>query len=125
MEPFAVLIFGKDAHLLETRQWVLEAAGYRVRAAADLLECDRALSTSTFQLFILCHSIALEECGRALALASSRSPTMKSLVLQAGMSNCHHGLLSVVLNAMDGPAKMISTVDALTGRNSSPHSHTY
>ena len=51
----------------------------------------------------------MEERGRALAL-TYRWPMMRSLVLTAGDDGCPDNPLTEVTDALDGPAKLASTV---------------
>ncbi len=118
--PTSILLYGRDAHLHETRQWVLEACGYQVCAASDLPGLTPVLALNNFDLLILCHSLSMEECGRALALTS-----MKSLILSAGSPANHAQMLSSVCVTMDGPAKLISAIDPITYPGSGIYSHTF
>jgi hypothetical protein len=56
----------------------------------------------------------MEESGRALALPHTRWPQIQSLVLIAGDHGGHYQMLTAVLDAMEGPAKLVSTVARLT-----------
>ncbi|MGF7179035.1 DNA-binding NtrC family response regulator [Tunturiibacter psychrotolerans] len=112
VSPISVLVFGRDARLLETRRWLLEAAGYRVRTTAEYPEAIRILDAANIRLLILCHTLSTEECGRVLT-SVHRSQALKTLALTAGMCGCHDRMGTEVLDAMEGPAKFVSTVDKL------------
>jgi hypothetical protein len=59
-------------------------------------------------LLILCHSLPMEDRGRALAF-TYRWPMMRSLVLTAGADGCRGDLLATVRDAVGGPAELAST----------------
>lgn len=120
----SLLIFGRDPRLLETREWVLKAAGHRVWTAANLSDVIDIASREKIDLLILCHTLSIEECRRAHALSYPGFPTMKSLTLTRGESGCQQELLSEVLDAMEGPAKLISKVARLVGAESTARSQT-
>jgi hypothetical protein len=69
--PFSIVLYGLDEQLLQTRQMVLKSAGYKVSCATKLTQVEQALSCETTDLVVLCHSLSLEECGRAVAMAGS------------------------------------------------------
>ena len=120
----SILMYGRDAHLLETRAWVLERAGYRVRTALNLDTLRLMLVTGQTDLLILCHSLSTEDCGGAIALTTPY-PKVKSLILTAGERGCHAHLLAAVLDTMDGPEKLVSMVGNLTQPESQPHTRVY
>ncbi len=80
----------------------------------NLAEIDHNTSQSSLDLLILCYTLSMEECGRALASAHSQRATIRSLVLVAGASGCSSmELADRVFDALDGPAKLVSTVGQL------------
>jgi hypothetical protein len=107
--PISILPFGRNAQLLEPRKMVFEPVGCRVYMATDLSTAKRVLREKQIDILILCHSLSLEERGRALALTYCW-PMMRSLVLTAGDDGCPDNLLTEVIDALDGPAKLASTV---------------
>jgi hypothetical protein len=114
-EPISILLCGQDSLLLQTRQWVLEAAGYQVRTTTEFSEV--ALESDPVDLLILCHSLSLEECGRAFALASTRWPKIRCIVLPEGASACSEQMLCSVLDATGAPATSLP--------ETRPHPETY
>jgi hypothetical protein len=108
-----VLLYGRDRSLLNTRELILQKAGYRVWTAADLSEIDRAVQGERVDLLILCHSLTLEQCGRALAFCHSRWPFTKSLLLAVAGSWCAAGKPELVFEAAAGPAELLATVGRL------------
>jgi DNA-binding response OmpR family regulator len=90
--PISILLFGRNTRLLETRKMVLESVGYRVYLASDLSTASYMLREAEIDLLILCHSLPMEERGRALAV-TYHWPMMRSLVLTAGEDGCRDNLL--------------------------------
>jgi hypothetical protein len=123
--PMSILLYGHDQHLLRTRQMLLQGAGYRTMIATNLAEIDRLSHYETIDLLILCHSLTLEECGRALALAQSRWPFMRSLMLSAMGSWCFEEASVQVFDTTQGPAKLLVAVNHLFDEESRLHSHLY
>jgi hypothetical protein len=111
----SILMYGHDAYLLATRQWVLESRGYRVLALADLDGFAAIPQTPAIRLVLLCHSLSAEECEAAMSLARARWPEIQSLVLDVDGSRAPAGLLGQLLHTMDGPAKLIAMVGKLMG----------
>jgi hypothetical protein len=105
---------------------VLEASGYQLLVATKLSEVEQIVSIHLVHLIIICHSISLEECGRALGLTSSQRPAIRSLILISDTRDYRSGTDEEVLYAMEGPAKLVLRVASLVGHpNNTTHSHTY
>lgn len=109
----SILIYGRVPQLLETRQWVLERAGYRVSTATELSDIAQLVSIEQISLLILCHTLSMEECGRAIALVHTQWPQVGTVVLIAGQTGCRQASSSEVVDAMDGPVKLLNTVAKL------------
>jgi hypothetical protein len=108
----SILIYGRDPVLLETRRMILELRGYSVSIASDLIVVQQTIHLQRIDLLLLCHSLSMEECGRAIALSAS-NPSLKSLVLIAGDLGCRSQLPSQVFDSKDGHSRFILTVEAL------------
>ena len=122
----SILIYGQDAHLLETRKWVLQSRGYRVVTIPSLADIDLLPQAPPFALIILCHTLTTKEAEAAIALASRRWPSIKDLVMTIDKSRSPTGLLGQLLHTMGGPTNLLSQVGALVGHGaSSPESHIY
>jgi hypothetical protein len=113
--PVSILVYGRDPRLLETRRWVLEHSGARVWMATELSDFDQIAAGKSIDLVILCHSLSMEDCGRALALANTRWPQAQSLVLISEPSDCFPGFSDGVADAGRGPAFLLQTVAKLIG----------
>jgi hypothetical protein len=121
--PASILLYGRDPQLLYTRRWVLERSGARVWTATDLSDFDQIALDEPIDLIILCHSLLMEECGRALALASKRWPDSQSLVLTWGQSGGQPGFAGQIADAVRGPAFLLQTVAKLIGDEHAFASH--
>ena len=108
--PAAVLVFGRDYQLVHTRSLILEKAGFRVRTASSLPDLHQLLAEPTMDVLLLCHSLSTEECNQALAMTQERWPRIQSISLLSGGSGCHSEATDAVMNASDGPAKLIQEV---------------
>ena len=120
----SILIYGRDARLLDSRGWLLEASGYRVQAAHEMAEVQRALEAGKFDLLILCHSLSIEERGWSIATCQAAGPGMRCLFLTT------HGTVidqvqQDVLSTADGPAKFLKGVEEVVARQCSSHAHIY
>jgi len=126
MKPtqISILMVGHDAHLLETRQWVLEGLGYRVLTIQHQTELDRIPLTPEIALIVLCHTLSAKERANAIAHASSRWPGVQKVALVGRDSKDPGEVLGQVRHALDG--RLLSMVSELVGyAASSPCSHTY
>ena len=112
--PPRVLIFGHDPLLLETRRLVLLHSGFDVAVALDLQKTADLLSTRSFDLFILCHSLSLKDCESALALAHSLDSSTKNLILDAALTGCSGTAQDAMLSAFVDPGTLIATVNQLS-----------
>jgi DNA-binding NtrC family response regulator len=111
----SILIYGRDPQLLETRRWVLERSGHRVRTATELSDIAELAPQEQIGLFVLCHTLSMEECGRALALVHTRWDEVKTLVLIAGQCGCWLESSSEVVDTTEGPTKLLHAVANLVG----------
>ena len=121
-EHVAVLIFGYDKCLLETRQWVLQTRGYRASIALGLAEIEAIPNTRRVDLLIVCNSVPDSERDAAVAIAESRWPGCRHLVLAADHGRMPTGILGQLLHTMDGPARLIALVGSALGEPEHPES---
>jgi hypothetical protein len=109
-----VVMYGTDEMLLHTRQWILESRGLQTIGLTHLHELQRISVETPIDLVILCHSLDQEGCDAALAVAAIRWPDTKTLILAPhlmGPSRLVGERKSVI--SIDGPRKLISSVEAL------------
>jgi DNA-binding NtrC family response regulator len=116
--PF-ILIYGRDYDLLETRRLVLQKAGFQARTVTNLAEAEKIAVRQPSDLLILCHSLSVEECEKALAMSNSRQPGMKNLLLMGTTPVCKLGQNDELMSSFNGPKALIATVNRLIGCNSS------
>jgi DNA-binding NtrC family response regulator len=114
----SILIYGRDADLLETRRLVLQQAGFQAWTVTNLADADKVMITQPSGLLILCHSLSVGECEKALAMSHSRQPGMKNLVLMGTLPVCKLGQNDELMSSFDGPKALIATVSRLLKSNS-------
>jgi DNA-binding NtrC family response regulator len=106
----SVLVFGRDYQLVHTRGLILEKAGFRVRTASSLPDIQQLLSEPAMDVMLLCHSLSTQECNEALVLTHERWPRIQTIALVSGSSDCGSQSVDTVIEATDGPAKLITAV---------------
>jgi hypothetical protein len=122
----SIVMYGRDAHLLETRKWVLQSRGYRILTIQHLADLNQIPLTPPVALLVLCHTLSSKECTDAVARASSRWPEIKKLALDRDRSSSPSKVLGQVMHTLDGPTHLLTTVSELVGHaGSSSYSHTY
>ena len=108
--PASVLVFGRDHQLVHTRCLILQRAGYRVWTASSLDEINGLLPQPAMDVMLLCHTLSTEECNKALEVTHERWPQIQTIALVSGSSGCASEPTDAVMNASDGPAKLIKAV---------------
>jgi hypothetical protein len=122
----SIVMYGHDARLLETRKWVLHSLGYPVQTVQRLSDLNRIPATPPVALLVLCHTLTPKECQDAIARASSRWPGVQKLALVRESSKAPCDVVGKVLQTLDIPARMLTTVRELVGCvGSSTYSHIY
>ncbi len=112
-----ILVFGRDADLLQTRRWVLEQAGYQVLTAHTLAQAENTLAVQSIDLFLLCHSTSMEDCKQLLTAANTTRPEIKLLLMAADMPLCSLSRNERVISAFQGPQALIDAVHQLCAHN--------
>lgn len=122
----SILIYGRDARLIEARKWVLESCGYKVLTAKHLADLDRIPSKSPVSLMVLCYTLSSKERAAAVAHAAAHWPEVKTLALVRDGAGMAKGILKQVRQSLDGATRLLATVSELVGHaGSSSYSHTY
>ncbi len=111
--PTDVLLYGRDASLLATRQLLLENHGYPTSATTELADVERILSQEHVKLLILGHTLSLEDIGRVLAVSESLRPAIKYLYLINWKSSQDPGSSAETFNVSKGPAQFIARVQRI------------
>jgi hypothetical protein len=111
--PTDVLLYGRDASLLATRQLLLENHGYQTSATTELAEVERILSKENVKLLIMGHTLSLEDIGRVLALSQSLRPSIKYLYLINWQSSQDPESSAETFNVSKGPAQFIARVQQM------------
>ncbi len=117
-ELASILIYGRDAQLLETRRWVLEGAGMQITTTTELSDVEGILVNEAIDLFILCHTLSPEEGDLCLIKAKALRPAMKRLVLTANTPLGSLGPREAKVSAFDGAKTLVLTVKRLLAENS-------
>jgi DNA-binding NtrC family response regulator len=110
LTPASVLVFGRDYQLVHTRGLILEKAGFQVRTASSLPEIQQLLSKPTMDVMLLCHSLSPQDCAEALIITHERWPRIQTIALVSGSSGCGSKSADTIMEASEGPAKLISAV---------------
>ncbi len=110
--PGPILMFGKDALLLQTRAQVLQAAGFVLTSVTCLRTLEDAIAEGGWRLLILCHSLSELECRTAVSFTASYASGIPVLTLQAGPSACAIASAEA-LDILNGPKKLIAKVHSL------------
>jgi hypothetical protein len=76
----SVLIYGRDAILLETRSQVLKQGGFRV-ATITRLEDFHDLNASELRVFVLCHTLSEIEQREAIETGEKANQDLRTVVL--------------------------------------------
>jgi CheY-like chemotaxis protein len=86
MPPAVILSVGHHPTLLETRNLILRAAGYKVEEAVSIKQAIRQFQEGNFDLVLLCHSIPTPERERLAGLirVSGASTSVASIATIAG-----------------------------------------
>jgi PleD family two-component response regulator len=85
--PVSILLYDPDQNKLEVCRRVLNAIGHQVWIATNLLGVHQIVSdVPRLDLLVLSHAFSNRESGRAIALAHSRWPKMRTCVLSATKS---------------------------------------
>ncbi|MGI4827852.1 MAG: cold shock domain-containing protein [Janthinobacterium lividum] len=110
--PNCILMFGQDAHLLETRKWVLERAGFATTMVTTLAALNDAIAETFYEVLILCHSLSAMDCETSVSLAALQAPGMQILRLEAG-SGVQPLALKQTIDVSVGPIGLIKKVQSL------------
>jgi DNA-binding response OmpR family regulator len=108
--PSSVLVFGRDYQLVHTRSLILQKAGFHVRTAASLPDIQLLPHEPPIDIMLLCHSLSTQDCDEALILTHERWPDIQTIALVAGTSDCGSNSTDAVMEAYEGPAKLIDAV---------------
>jgi len=77
-----VLVVSRDEMLLRSREMIL-GAFFAVKGAGRFAEARTLLTSNTFDLIVLCHSLTADESERLAAIAHERAPRCQVLAMSA------------------------------------------
>jgi len=75
-----VLVVSRDEMLLRSREMIL-GAFFAVRGAGRFIEAKTLLTSNSFDLIVLCHSLSPDECERLATLAHGKTPRCQVLAM--------------------------------------------
>ena len=108
-----ILLFGRDAVLLQTRSLILNKEGYRTECVKTLPELKACLAARPYGLLVLCHSLAAAERSVGIVLAASFLPELKLLALEKNPAGAFNHPFVQVLHINSGPEGFCSAVRTL------------
>ena len=111
----SVLIYGLDSTLNRSRELVLHHSGYQVCATSVASEFNLLVCNRQVDLLLLSDSLSLEECVRAIALASVWHPAIKSAVLASEEASYPAGVIYELVDPMTAPQSLVAAVSDLVG----------
>ena len=109
----SILAFGRDTRLLQTRQWVLESAGFRVLAVRELGGVCELVVSQSFDLLLLCHSVTSAERHEAIAAAQSAQPNMRYLSMTKQTPLQAVRQRDATISCFEGPGALIAAINRL------------
>ena len=77
-----VLVVSRDEMLLRSREMIL-GAFFAVRGAGRFVEARSLLTSNSFDLIVLCHSLTADECERLASMARERAPRCQVLAMSS------------------------------------------
>jgi DNA-binding NtrC family response regulator len=110
-----ILLMGADATLLDLRSRVLEAAGFAVARATSVPEIKEVLKERHVALLLLCHTLTVYDCQRAMAAVHEVDPEIITIVLATFSGRTPIQNRNVVVHQMSGPQKLVQTVRGILG----------
>ena len=115
--PATILIYGRDASLLETRRMVLETIGGRVCATTDFEETKQMMTEAEPDVLVLCYTLNADDRESILSSAEALRPEMKILVLIAD-GPASKQMSDDAFSIFAGPAALKAKVTEMLGRHS-------
>jgi DNA-binding response OmpR family regulator len=112
-----VLVVSRDQMLLQTRKLIL-GAFFEVEAAGRVPEAEAMMAEHTFDLIVLCYSLADDEYAKIVNLADRQDPKPKILTLNSAAN--HHSSRDVdgkdqVLMTESGPYALLKKASEMLG----------
>ncbi|ADV82834.1 hypothetical protein [Terriglobus saanensis] len=107
-----IVVFGRNATLMETRLLVLETTGFQGRGISSIADLVHTICMDEADLVLLCHTLSDEDVGSALAIVTDANPHMP--ILRLTFSPWAEQLKEeTILNVLDGPYRLLESVKML------------
>ena len=112
-----ILICSHDPRLLETRQLVLERAGFRVTAVAEIAQVEAIVKARPVDICVLCQTLSSAECEGILETVRVHTQEIKYVVIAAHESHCADLAAAgdAVLDGFVFPQLLVAEVQKLAG----------
>jgi hypothetical protein len=110
-----VLVVSRDEMLLQTRKLIL-GAFFEVEAAGRVPEAESMMAERTFDLIVLCYSLADDEYAKMVDLAKRQDPQPKILTLNSvGSHHNNRSGTNQVLMTENGPYALLKKASEMLG----------
>lgn len=116
----SILQFGHDPKLQQTREWILEKEGYRVRNALSAKEFRTAFLADVPNVLLLCQTLDAEDCDRATEFAAEHAPGTRCIVLFSNLGGWTLERDHVLLRSNDGPKTFLETIKRVVNGSAQP-----
>lgn len=110
-----VLCVGHDSMLLQTRKWMLDGE-FEVMIAETVPETLSVLSTHTFDILLLCHSLNDPECKAICNEVFSKTPATRVLQLTEGWRDVRSLIGPEELASATRPGNLIQKITEMAQR---------
>ena len=114
----AILHFGYDENLADSRGQVLEDAGYEFLPVSTPLDAVRLSEARRIDLVIVCHTVPASEAKLVVAELKESFPSRPVMVVHVGGSLVHPARRQAdgFVDGLRGPEHLLMRVEALLGQ---------
>ncbi len=123
----AILLYGTDQNLLNSRRLLLQRAGHEVYAVTDMWQIERLAFERSIDVVVFCHTLTANDICQGMAFCRIAWPQIAILRLNPMVEDTSPGWPNI-LSVKEGPARLVATVQQLlnvrqtrTAGGSAPH----
>jgi DNA-binding NtrC family response regulator len=109
-----VLVVSRDQMLLQTRKLIL-GAFFEVEAAGRVPEAESMMAGRTFDLIVLCYSLADDEYEKMVALAKRQNPRPRILTLSSSADHDSRVIADQGFMVENGPYALLKKSSEMLG----------